>query len=306
MRRRELFPTDRGLQRRMLAVAVLTPLGVVAAMTAIAIVVSAEILGGIAIVTALGIVGAVGSRRSAARPALLSRDEAPELHATVERLCVLADLPKPDLVLSRHARPNSWVIDLPGRPPRLHVTRGLLDALSSAELEAVLAHELSHIAHRDATVMSVVGLPGAVLLDGGRDLAFGWWPLAIGALIARTVGALSQVGTNTLSRYRETCADAAAARLTGRPAALASALLKVSGRLDAVPAADLRAVAAHNAFNLLPVEVEAEGWDARLLRARPFRALAATHPSLEQRVAALEELERRMHGARPSPRILED
>jgi heat shock protein HtpX len=304
MRRRELFPTDYGLQGRMLAVAFLTPLFVVAAMVALVLTVKFTVLLGIAVVVVFGVAATIRARRDAGTARCLPPEQAPELHATVDRLCVLADLPKPDLVLEEQRQPNSWVIDLPGRPPRLHVTRGLLDALTPVELEAVLAHELSHVAHRDATVMSVVGLPGQVLLADG-DNAWGWWPMMLGALLARTVGALSQIGTNALSRYRETAADAAAARITGHPAALASALLKVSGRLEVIPATDLRAAAANNAFNLLPVEIEAKGWGAQLLRTRLLRRLTRTHPSVEQRVAALDELERRMHGARPSPRLLD-
>lgn len=308
MRRRELFPPDRGLQIRMVLVAVLTPLVVLAAVAGMVLVANWKILLALAGLTAIGVVSALRARRARDDSRVLRPDEAPELHATLERLCVLADNAKPELVLDPTDQPNSWVIDLPGAAPRLHVTQGLLDALTPEELEAVLAHELSHIVHRDATVVSTVGLPGAVLLEGGRDMAFGWAPLMIAALFARVTGALSQAGVNALSRYREMHADAAAARITGRPTALASALTKVSGAAAAIPNDDLRAVAAHNAFNLLPVEIardRGEAWSERVARRLTPHRLAATHPSVERRVAALERIERQMHGARPSPRVLD-
>ena len=309
MRRRELFPPDRGLRLRMALVAVLTPVTVLAAVAALAVVADWKILAALAVLTTIGVVSAMQARSANddARP--LEPHEAPGLHAAVERLCVVADLPKPELVLDPNPQPNSWVIDLPGRPPRLYVTAGLLDALTPDEFEAVLAHELSHIAHRDATVVSTVGLPGAILLEGGRDMNVGWWPLMVASLFAFLTGALSQAGVNALSRYREMHADAAAARLSGRPAALASALMKVSGATAAIPKDDLRAVAAHNAFNLLPVDVRPdkdERWSERVARRLVPQRLAATHPSVERRVAALELLERQMHGARPSARVLDD
>ena len=308
MRRRELFPPDRGLQLRMALVAVLTPVIVLAAVAGFVAVADGTLLVGLVVVTCVGIGMAIAQRGREDDARLLGPDEAPELHRIVERLCVVADIPKPDLVLHEQASPNSWVIDLPGRTPRVHVTQGLLATLSRDELEAVLAHELSHIVHRDAAVMSAVGLPGTVLLEGSKDMMYGWWPFMIAGLCARLIGAGSQAGVNALSRYREMHADATAARLTGRPGALATALQKVSGSLDAIPHDDLRAVAAHNAFNLLPVEVapgEDERWPERAARALTPRRLAATHPSVEQRVAAREHLERRMHGARPSPRLLD-
>jgi heat shock protein HtpX len=309
MRRRELFPPDRGLQVRMALVAVLTPLAVLVAVAGLVLVADWRIVLALAGLTAIGAVSAVRARRARDDARTVSPDEAPELHATVERLCVVADLPKPELVLDPNRQPNSWVIDLPARAPRLHVTQGLLDLLTPEELEAVLAHELSHIVHRDATVISAVGLPGAILLEGGRDMNMGWWPLMVASLFACVTGALSQAGVNALSRYREMHADAAAARLSGRPAALASALMKVTGAAATIPKDDLRAVAAHNAFNLLPVEIRPgkdDGWSERVARRLTPQRLGATHPTVERRVAALEQLERQMHGARPSRRLLDD
>jgi heat shock protein HtpX len=293
MRQRELFPADRGLQIRMVLAAVLTPAVVVAAVAACVLLLPLQFCAGIAIAAALGIGSAINERRRMQAARLLAPGEEPELQAAVQRLCVMADLPRPDLAVNEEAQPNSWVVDAPGRPPRLHVTRGLLEMLDAHELEAVLAHELSHIAHRDATVMTIVGLPGAVLAEGGARGGgwWGWWPVQLGRLAALAIGRMAGVGTKALSRHRELVADAGAATLTGRPSALASALLKLSGELARIPVADLRGVAGRDAFHLLPTRSERGGL---------FGRLEATHPTLERRLAALERLEARLQHARRS------
>ena len=99
------------------------------------------------------------------------------MHATVERLCLAADLPKPEIVVNTERQPNSWVVWAGRTRYRLHVTEGLLELLEPRELEAVLAHEIAHVANRDATVMTVVGGPGGALIAGGQKLARGWWPM---------------------------------------------------------------------------------------------------------------------------------
>jgi heat shock protein HtpX len=268
----------------MVLTAVLTPALVVAALVACALTFSWETLLALAVVSFLGVAKILAERRAAPSGRRLVAGEEPALHAIVERLCVLADLPRPELVLESEKQPNSWVVDPPGRPARLHVTRGLLDLLEPAELEAVVAHELSHVANRDATVMTVVGLPGAALLNGGRQMEMWWGPVLVGRALGLAIGGLAGIGSNALSRYRELTADAGAAALTGRPSALASALMKVSGDLARLPSADLRAVAGRDAFHLLPVAPE-RGW---------LRVLGPTHPRLERRLAALERLEARL------------
>lgn len=274
----------------MVLAAVLTPAVVLAALAACALLLPLKVLAGIVIAAAVGIGSAAAERRRSADARVLHPGEEPALQAAVQRLCLLADLPRPDVVVSEERHPNSWVVDAPGRPARLHVTRGLLDLLDDAELEAVLAHELSHVAHRDATVMTVVGMPGAILADGGgRGGWWGFWPLQAGRIVALAIGRVAGVGTATLSRHRELVADAGAAQLTGRPSALASALLKVSGGIARIPAADLRTVASRDIFHLLPARHEDDGG---------LRRLTATHPTLEQRIAALERLERRLQSAR--------
>jgi heat shock protein HtpX len=286
-RRRKLFPTDHGLTVRMLAAAVATPLVVLAALAALVLVAPVKLLIGIGIAAVVGIVSAVRARAEAMRGHELTPAEAPELHAVVERLCVVADLPKPRIVLEKERQPNSWVVSVGRDNSRLHVTSGLLERLDPHELEAVVGHELAHVAHRDATVMTLVGGPGAVLVGGGARMARGgWWPMQIGAIVAWAIGKVASLGTLALSRYREFAADAGAVALTGNPAALASALMKVSEGVVAVPTRDLRAVAARDPFHLLPV-AEAK---SRLL---------ATHPSLEARIARLERLESRLQTFRP-------
>jgi heat shock protein HtpX len=288
-RGRELFPADRGLQARMVLASVVTPLLVFAAIAAVVVVMPTRIvvLVGIAVVIGVGMALAAYGRRHQADP--VAPAQAPELHAAVDRVCAVASVAKPDVYVERERQPNSWVVAPPRRTPELHVTQGLLELLEPVELEAVVAHEIAHLANHDAVVMTVVGGPGAVLMEGaGPLMRFGFWGMP-GAIVAMAIGWLSRIGTNTLSRYRELSADAASAAITGRPSALASALRKASGRLQLIPMADLRAVAGRDEFHLLPV---AEG--ARF---------AATHPDLEQRIARLEAMDRRLQNARiPSPR----
>ena len=291
-RRRELFPTDRGLTTRMFAAAVMTPAVLVAALLAVVAFAPWKIVAAVGIASAVGIYGAVRERAAAARGQEVGPSEAPELHAIVERLCVVADLAKPRIVVEDEQQPNSWIVSLGRGHARLHVTQGLLDRLEWSELEAVVGHELAHVAHRDAAVMTVVGGPGAVMLGGGVRVmrGGGFWMLQIGGIVAIAIGWLGSVGTRALSRYREFAADAGAVALTGNPAALASALMKVSDGVMAVPSRDLRAVAARDPFHLLPV-ARAHSW-----RAGP--PLPATHPSLQARIARLERLESKLQAAR--------
>jgi heat shock protein HtpX len=223
----------------------------------------------------LGLLVCVGDMRDAAKGEPLAPGEEPELWAIVDRLCVTADLPRPEVVVDEAAEPNSWVVDLPGRRPRLHVTRRLLDILEPAELEAVIAHELAHLAHRDAVVMTVVGLPGDALYRVAGGGGGSWNP-------GGAVGWLAHFGSLALSRHRELTADRAAAMLTGRPSALASALLKISGVL--APKEDLRV--GWQSLNLLPSGEQSRFW------------FWNTHPSVEKRIATLERMETRLAAAR--------
>jgi heat shock protein HtpX len=276
-RRRELFPPDRGLQARMAMAMLATPLSIAVALLLVAWLLPSRWLWAIAIGGVIGLAFVAHDLHKALRPRR-TLPPGPEVLAIVDRLCVAADLPRPMVSVDPGLQPNSWVVDGPRRPPHLFLTQGLVRLLEPAELEAVIAHELAHVAHRDAIVMTVVGLPADALARGSF---VGWQSFA-----PMIIGKVGQLGSMSLSRHRELTADAGAVALTGRPSALASALLKVSGALAKVPKEDLREVAGFRALNLLPVGREESG---------PWR----THPSVEARVARLERMERRLAAARP-------
>ena len=275
----------------MILAAVTTPLIVLACAAAIVALAPLKIVGAFAIAAAIGIGGAITERRNRPPVRPVSPAQAPELHAIVDRLCVLADVPKPEIVIEPEAQPNSWLVGLSRQRARLHVTRGLLDLLTPTELEAVVGHELAHLVNRDAVVMTAVGGPGAVLLDGGKRMlrGGGFWFVGMGGVVATGVGRVSLLGTQVLSRDRELAADAGSAALTGRPAALASALRRISGQLRLIPDEDLRVAAYRDVFHLLAVEEEGKGWAGRL---------GATHPPLERRIERLERMERGLQSAR--------
>jgi heat shock protein HtpX len=275
---------DFGLAVRMVVVALLTPLVVFSALFWVLSEVTWWQLR-VTVVLAFGVGVCVAARDRIAissRGSRLSVAAAPELHAIVERLCVVADLAKPTIVLERQSLPNSWVEGTVRGGYRLHLTRGLVDLLEPRELEAVIAHELSHVVNHDAAVMTIVGGPGEALLQGGARLTCQGWPMMFGGLVALVIGWAGTVGTRALSRYREFAADAGAVAMTGNPAALAAALMKISDGLVATPKADLRAAAAHDAFHLLPTA-----------QSQAF-GLPATHPPLRARIERLERLERRL------------
>jgi heat shock protein HtpX len=232
----------------------------------------------------------------------VSPEEAPQLHGIVDRLCALADMPKPRVAIAESDVPNAFAT---GRSPKDAVvcaTTGIMRRLEPAELEAVLAHELSHVAHRDVAVMTIAGFLGVVAGfitrsmfwfgpgitgGGGRDddrenNAFLQWMVIL--LVSVVVYAISFLLTRALSRYRELSADRGAAVITGAPSTLASALVKVTGAMGRIPTRDLRAAEAFNAFFFTPAA--APGFS--------ISSLFSTHPTLEQRLEQLAELERAM------------
>ncbi|GKQ40422.1 protease HtpX [Streptomyces sp. A012304] len=225
----------------------------------------------------------------AMRGRVVEREEYPQLYAVVERLAALADMPRPVIAVSEMDMPNAFAT---GRNPDhavVCVTTGLLRRLEPAELEGVLAHELSHVAHKDVAVITVASFLGVVaglvvrfafysqVFGGGRRDQNTAMVFAAVLGVSAAVYALSFLLIRALSRYRELAADRAAALLTGRPSALASALTKVSGDIARIPSKDLRTAQAFNAFYFTPA-----------LGADPGVAgLFSTHPSLQQRLDQL-------------------
>jgi heat shock protein HtpX len=219
-------------------------------------------------------------------------EEAPELHGMIDRLCALADMPKPRVGISDMAISNAFAT---GRSPDravVCVTTGILQALDAEELEAVLAHELSHVAHRDVLVMTVAssaGIAAGLLMRfaqfggmGGRSRSNnnGALPAVLVALVVSlVVYAVSFLLLRLLSRYRELAADRAGAYLTLKPSALASALQKISGEAAATPTRDLRANAA-SALCIVPA-----------LRGGGLSGLVATHPPLQERLEQLARIQ---------------
>jgi heat shock protein HtpX len=273
-----------GLAVRMVLVAVLTPVLVLGLLVAIVAMFPGRQLIWLAAALVAGSISTVVAYQRAKPPpgTVISEAEDPDLIAVLNRLCGLADVARPEVVLSDQRQPNSWVVHLPGHSPRLYLTKGLRELLTLDELAAVLAHELAHIANRDALVMTVVGGPGTVMRN-----ARGGWPAAL----LTAIGALSALGTKLLSRYRELAADAASVQLTGRPSTLATALMKVSDSLEQLPTKDLRAAVAMNAFNLIAVPDRRRSSH----RNRFLTRVTATHPPLRARLEALHRLERAQH-----------
>jgi heat shock protein HtpX len=226
-------------------------------------------------------------------------EQAPELHQIVDRLCALADMPKPKVAISDYDMPNAFATGRNQHHAVVCVTSGILRRLSPPELEAVLSHELSHVAHRDVAVMTIASFLGilAGLVVRSSIYAGAWggggWGRSndrdnnAGAVIllvilaSAVVYALSFLLTRLLSRYRELSADRAGAILIGRPSLLASALVKITGEMSRIPTRDLRAAEPLNAFFFAPAA--APGFS--------FSTLFATHPPLERRLEQLEQLE---------------
>ena len=243
----------------------------------------------------------------AMRARVVTPEEAPELHGMIDRLCAMADMPKPRVGISYTDLPNAFAT---GRSPQrsaVCVTTGILDRLTAEELEGVLAHELSHVAHRDVLVMTVASSAGIIAGMMTRGAQFGAifgrgnnnnGAGAVGFLIALVVSlvvyAVSFFLTRLLSRYRELAADRAGAYLTQKPSALASALTKITGEIAAIPQRDLRASQSMNAFFIAPA-----------ISGATMQTLTSTHPSLEQRLEQLAkvaaELGRPLDGGFPPP-----
>ncbi len=237
---------------------------------------------------------------AAAGAKIVSREEAPELHAIVERLCALADLPKPRIAIVDTDMPNAFAT---GRSPKhaaVAVTTGLMRRLPPQEIEAVLAHELSHIANRDVLIMTVASffamLAGILTRFGLYAGMFGGgyggdrrgdnnqvpvWLIVF--LVSVLTYAISYVLIRTISRYREYAADRGSAVMTGAPENLMSALQRIASDVVRIPQRDLREVASLNAFFIIPTNI-----------GQRVGELFMDHPPLEKRLAALAEIAREM------------
>ena len=239
---------------------------------------------------------------------IVTPEQAPQLHGVIDRLCALADMKKPRVAIAETDVPNAFAT---GRSPNNAVvcaTSGLMRRLDESELEAVLSHELSHVAHRDVAVMTIASFLGMaagmitrIMLWTGLMGGFGGdnndnqggdnaalVELAVLA-VSVVVYAISFLLTMALSRYRELAADRSGALLTGRPSALASALVKVTGEMSRIPTRDLRASESFNAFYFTPA-IASKGVS--------LSTIFSTHPSLDQRLAQLASIEAEL--GRPS------
>jgi heat shock protein HtpX len=237
---------------------------------------------------------ALGLRAMGARE--VSPQEAPELHAMIERLCIQADIPKPKVAVAYTNMPNAFAL---GRSPKhatVCATTGIMELLSPAELEGVMAHELTHVANRDVAIMTLASFFASLasmiiqfgfFFGGGSsddDDSPGVLPLI---LVSVVVYVVSFFLMQALSRYREFAADRGAAVITGRPSALSSALLKISSGMERIPQQDLRASSEMSAFYIFPPGLKSG-----------LGNLFSTHPPMEQRIAALDRLETQLQVGR--------
>jgi heat shock protein HtpX len=225
----------------------------------------------------------------------VSPAEQPELHGIIERLCVQADLPKPRVCVMESSMPNAFAMGRTRKSTTVCATTGILDLLSPSELEGVMAHELTHVLNRDVMVMTLAGffaslaaliLQFSFFFGGGRGSSEEEEDIFIVVIASVIVYAVSFMLMRALSRYREFAADRGGAVLTGRPSALASALIKVSGTMERVPSQDLRSAEALSAFFIVPARAK-----------KSLMNLFADHPPLEQRLAALDRLESQLQSA---------
>jgi heat shock protein HtpX len=297
--KRKAFGRDAGLTARMLLSTGLLGLLYVVFAVVLFEVLNAGLLVMVVIVGGLALVQYFTSDKlalAASGAKVVERDQAPELHDMVERLCALADLPKPRIALIDTDMPNAFAT---GRSPKhsaVAVTTGLWRRLEPREVEGVLAHELSHIANRDVLVMTLAsffamlaglltrfGLYGGMFGGGRRDNQGGVPVWLIVLLVSIATYILSYLLIRAISRDREFVADRGAALITGAPENLMSALQKISGEIARIPQRDLREVESLNAFFIVPTNV-----------GKAVSALFATHPPTEKRIARLAEIARQM------------
>jgi heat shock protein HtpX len=234
---------------------------------------------------------------------IVTEQEAPELHAIVDRLCAMSNTPKPKVAIADSDVPNAFATGRSQKRAVVCATTGIMRRLDTEELEGVLAHEMSHVAHHDVAVMTIASFLGVL---AGLVTRFAFYAEMFGGggrqrgrnnsqdssamialvvmLVSAAVYAISFLLIRTLSRYRELAADRAGALLTGRPSALASALQKVTGAMGQIPTRDLRAAEGFNAFFFAPA----------LAPGFSLSSLFATHPPLDKRLKQLSEISREL------------
>jgi len=314
MAARTRYAPDRGLTVRMTATMFLLGLVFVAFVAAIigigtayhasdaAIVLFAVVLGGGFAIGSLFYSDKIALRTAGARE--VTPQEAPELHGIVDRLCALADMPKPRVAIAHSNLPNAFATGRSADHAVLCVTDDLMRRLTPEELEGVIAHEMSHVAHKDVQVMtaaSFLAIIAALLIrvafygelfgggrgrgrGGGQNAAMIMFALMAVSII---VYAVSFVLIRLLSRYRELSADRSGALLTGQPSALKSALVKVSGQMSRIPTNDLRTAQPMNAFFFAPA--------MHLAPKGSLASIFSTHPSLERRLAELDKVQQQLN-----------
>ncbi len=298
--RRSQFGKDSGLQARMLLTmfrlglvyAVL--IGVLFAVGAGAVTIA--VVAGLLLVFQLFTSDKIALATLGAKE--VSPQEEPELHGIVERLCVQADLPKPRICVMNTAMPNAFAMGRSQKSATVCATTGILQMLDSAELEGVMAHELTHVINRDVMVMTLASffatLAALIIQFSFFFGGFGGYGrsreeeagIELVMLVSILVYAVSFLLLQALSRYREFAADRGSAVLTGRPSALASALIKISGTMERIPREDLRKAEGMSAFFIVPARAK-----------QSLMNLFSDHPSLEKRLAALQRLESQLQGA---------
>jgi heat shock protein HtpX len=226
---------------------------------------------------------------------VVSPQEAPQLHAMIDRLCVQADLPKPKVAVANTRMPNAFALGRSPKTATVCATTGIMDLLTPAELEAVMAHELTHVANRDVMVMTLASFFATIaayivqfgfLFGGAMNSDDDDGPSAmVLILVSLVVYAVSFLLMQALSRYREFAADRGSALITGNPSALAAALVKISGGMGRIPQADLRSTGSMAAFYIFPPGA-----------GKAVGNLFSTHPPLDKRIAALQRLEMQLQG----------
>lgn len=309
---RTRYAPDRGLSVRMTATMFLLGLVFVAFVAAIILILSAvNASSGVIVLAAIVLGGglAIGSLFYSDKIALSSAgavevtpQQAPDLHGVVDRICALADMPKPRIAISPTDLPNAFATGRNTEHAVLCVTQGLLRRLNREELEGVIAHELSHVAHKDVMVMTIASFLAIIagllirfsfygeLFGGGRrdnNSQSALPVLLIIMAVSIVVYAISFLLIRLLSRYRELSADRSGALLTGQPSALASALQKVSGTIARIPTKDLREAQPLNAFFFVPALSAREG-------RTKIAELFSTHPPLEKRLAELAKISQQL------------